>query len=151
MFILPVMQTAIFCLAIGHDPTSLQIAVVNEELNPNQGRTCSYKTDCSHSMLSCRFLRSINNESIIQVICSLSLLDDSSSKYYSLFIAQVPYSNYDEAIDATQNGKLKGVIHFGKNFTNDLKAREIEGPNAANETIIGSLINVYLDRTSKLH
>ena len=68
MLTTPPMMASFFALAIGHDPVLLKMAVVNEELDASLGRNCSfYATDCSHSMLSCRFLRSINNESIIQV------------------------------------------------------------------------------------
>jgi len=67
IFILPVAQAILFCLAIGHDPKSLKLAVVNEELDPSQGRICSYNSSCVYSMLSCRFLRFISNETIVQV------------------------------------------------------------------------------------
>ena len=67
VFVLPVMQAIIFCLAIGHEPKFLKIAVVNEESDPNIGRICSYSTECSDTMLSCRFLRFISNATVIQV------------------------------------------------------------------------------------
>jgi len=70
------------------------------------------------------------------------------SQLIYLLTVQVPYSNYDDAVEATKNGKLTGVIHFGKNFSSDLRAREMDGSDVANETIFGSLINVHLDRTS---
>ena len=69
VFLLPVIQAILFCMAIGHDPTSLKLAVVNEELDASQGREyCNYTTACTYSMYSCRFLRFINNETISQVI-----------------------------------------------------------------------------------
>ena len=68
VFLLPVIQAILFCMAIGHDPTSLKLAVVNEELDASQGREyCNYTTACTYSMYSCRYLRFINNETIIQV------------------------------------------------------------------------------------
>ena len=68
MLAVPPILASFFALAIGHDPNSLKMAVVNDELDASLGRNCSYyATDCSHSMLSCLFLRFINNESVIQV------------------------------------------------------------------------------------
>ena len=67
IFLGPVIQAVLFCLAIGQDPTSLKIAVVNEEIDPSQGRVCTYNSSCIHHMLSCRFLRFVSNETIIQV------------------------------------------------------------------------------------
>lgn len=61
------MQAIIFCLAIGHEPASLKMGVVNEEVDSSAGRVCSYTTDCSRSMLSCRFLRFISNYTVVQV------------------------------------------------------------------------------------
>ena len=52
-------------------------------------------------------------------------------------------------MQATKNGQLKGVIHFAKNFTADLRARQEAGNGADNATIIGSLISVHVDRTSE--
>ena len=33
IFALPVMQVILFCLAIGRDPTGLNLAIVNHEMN----------------------------------------------------------------------------------------------------------------------
>lgn len=33
IFVLPVMQVILFCLAIGRNPTGLRLAVVNKEMN----------------------------------------------------------------------------------------------------------------------
>jgi hypothetical protein len=58
--------------------SALKMAIVNEEIDVNQGRLCSNATDCAYSMLSCRYLRYINNN-IIQV--------DSFLLRFSLLIA----------------------------------------------------------------
>lgn len=68
VFLMPGLQSTLFCLAIGRDPTSLKMAIVNEELNPSIGRVCNYTTDCTYSMFSCRYLRYLDNATIIQVI-----------------------------------------------------------------------------------
>lgn len=67
VFLLPALQATIFCLAIGKDPTFLKMAIVNDELDPSEGRVCNYTTDCSYFMYSCRYLRFIDNDTIIQV------------------------------------------------------------------------------------
>ena len=66
IFLLPAAQAILFCLAIGRDPTFLKLAVVNDELDPSEGRVCNYTEECAYSMLSCRFLRHIDNSTIVQ-------------------------------------------------------------------------------------
>jgi hypothetical protein len=66
LYFLPAFQATVFNVTLGHEPTGLKMAIVNDELNPSQGRFCNYSTDCSYSMLSCRYLRYIKNN-IIQV------------------------------------------------------------------------------------
>ena len=67
IFLLPAAQAILFCLAIGRDPSFLKMAIVNDELDPSQGRVCNYTTDCTYSMFSCRYLRFIDNTTIVQV------------------------------------------------------------------------------------
>ena len=67
IFLLPAAQAILFCLAIGRDPSFLKMAIVNDELDPSQGRICNYTTDCTYSMFSCRYLRFIDNTTIVQV------------------------------------------------------------------------------------
>lgn len=52
-------------------------------------------------------------------------------------------------MEALQNGYLSGVVHIGENFTDELKVRELDGPNVDISTIIGSQINVHLDWSSE--
>ena len=150
-------------MAIGHDPTSLKLAVVNEELNPSQGRVCNYTTACTYSMYSCRYLRFINNETIIQVLyilcvqyernlshsCSICLhvvcyaIVQTNEKY------QVPFTNHSLAIEAAQRGDVWGVIHFTHNFTDEYISRENLGNGADLQTVIGSQIGVSLDWSSE--
>jgi hypothetical protein len=66
IYFMPAFQAIVFNVTLGHEPTGLKMAIVNEEINPNQGRICNYSTDCSYSMLSCRFLRYIK-DNIVQV------------------------------------------------------------------------------------
>ena len=127
IFLLPAAQAILFCLAIGRDPTFLKLAIVNDELDPSQGRVCNYTTTCTYSMFSCRYLRHIDNTTIVQI----------------------PYSNYEDALRATQHGEVWGVVHFPQNFTDELVVRQLDGSDATNETILGSQIGVKLDWSSK--
>ncbi|EFX61237.1 ABC protein, subfamily ABCH, partial [Daphnia pulex] len=71
-FFVPAIQTFIFNLCIGQDMTGLRMAIVNEEIDVNQGRLCNNATDCSYFMLSCRYLRNIK-DNIIQTYYKHSL------------------------------------------------------------------------------
>jgi len=67
-FFLPAIQTVLFNVTLGGEPSYLKMAIVNEELDLSQGRVCINNTmDCAYSMLSCRYLQYIN-DNIIQVI-----------------------------------------------------------------------------------
>ncbi|XP_046646482.1 ABC transporter G family member 20-like isoform X3 [Daphnia pulicaria] len=123
IFLLPAAQAILFCLAIGRDPSFLKMAIVNDELDPSQGRICNYTTDCSYSMFSCRYLRFIDNTTIVQV----------------------PFKSLSDAIDATKRGEVWGVVHFGQNFTDELVVRQADGNHADNETILASRIAITLD------
>ena len=71
IFLLPAAQSIVFCVGIGHEPHELKLAVINDELiDPvSQQHTlpCQYLTDCTYSMFSCRLLRYLDNETIVQV------------------------------------------------------------------------------------
>lgn len=66
---LPVAQIILFCLAIGHDPTGLPIAVSNHELS--QGllaqQECPIYEGCNYTLLSCRYLEFLKNRSVVVV------------------------------------------------------------------------------------
>lgn len=128
VFLLPALQAILFCLAIGRDPTFLKVAVVNEELDLIEGRVCNYSADCSYSMSSCRYLRHLSNETILQV----------------------PYGSHAEALEATRRGEVWGVIRFGQNFTEELMLRQADGLHADNATLVASSIGVNLDWSSTL-
>lgn len=54
------------------------------------------------------------------------------------------------AIEATRNGEVWGVVHFGKNFTDEIIVRQSDGSASSNETVIGSRIGVTMDFSSEL-
>lgn len=147
IFILPALQAILFCLAIGREPTFLKVAIVNEELDPSQGRVCNYTNDCTYSMFSCRYLRHLDNTTVVQVYSHNSLMGFLFLNFF--FFSKVPYTNYTEALEATRRGDVWGVIHFGQNFTDELVVRQSDGNAADNETILASQIGVSLDWSSK--
>lgn len=66
---LPVAQIILFCLAIGHDPTGLPIAVSNHELSPGllAQQECPIYDGCNYTLLSCRYLSYLQNRSVVVV------------------------------------------------------------------------------------
>lgn len=129
IFVLPVMQVILFCLAIGRDPTGLRLAIANMEMNDTIVRItiilfcfififkkieclsnlpsvsivkqhCPYKKDCSFENLSCRYLSHLNSTII---------------KEY--------YPDAESAIEAVRVGHAWGAIYFTENFTDALVAR----------------------------
>lgn len=73
IFALPVMQVILFCLAIGRDPTGLHLAIVNGEMNWTS-MSCPVAEGCSYKTLSCRYLKALPNDTIIQVLQHISYL-----------------------------------------------------------------------------
>nr|QBM06389.1 ATP-binding cassette sub-family H-like protein 1 [Daphnia magna] len=127
VFLLPANQVILSCLCIGGDLSFLKLAIVNDELDPSQGRVCNYTTTCTYSMFSCRYLRFIENTTIIQV----------------------PFQSVAEALDATKRGNVWGVVHFGKDFTDELVVRQADGNYADNETIRASRVAITLDESNQ--
>lgn len=53
------------------------------------------------------------------------------------------------AIEATRNGEVWGVVHFGRNFTDEIIVRQSDGSASSNETVVGSRIGVTMDFSSE--
>ena len=67
IFVLPMMQVVLFCLAIGRDPEDLELAIVNPEMNFTSRECLFNRTECSFENLSCRYLDFLNKERIEKV------------------------------------------------------------------------------------
>ncbi|KAI9558715.1 ABC protein [Daphnia sinensis] len=126
IYFLPAFQATIFNVTLGHEPKNLKMAIVNDEVNSRQGQICNYTTDCSYSMLSCRYLRYVNKK-----------------------IIQVPFENISDALEAGKNGHVWGVVHFGHNFTEEFELRQMEGDSATMENIMRSRISVNMDSSNQ--
>ncbi|XP_057368473.1 ABC transporter G family member 20-like [Daphnia carinata] len=124
IYLIPAFQAIVFNVTLGHEPTGLKIAIVNDELS--SGDTCNYTTACSYSMLSCRYLRYIKSN-----------------------IIQMPYGSISDALEAGKNGQVWGVIHFGHNFTQEFEIRQSVGDSASLENIIRSRISVNMDSSNQ--
>ncbi|XP_057369451.1 ABC transporter G family member 23-like [Daphnia carinata] len=122
-FLMTVFQTAVSSIALGNEPIDLRMAIVNDELDPGLGRVCTNATDCEYSMLSCRYLRYINDK-----------------------IIQVPYENISDAMEAGRRGHVWGVVHFGRNFTEEFEKKDWA---VDLESIIGRRINVHMDTSNQ--
>lgn len=71
LFLLPLVQTYFFNLAIGHDPKGLYIAVVNEEIQQRQSGECKpeYYKGCfldnpQDVMMSCAYVEQMKTKSM---------------------------------------------------------------------------------------
>lgn len=126
IFALPVMQVILFCLAIGRDPTGLHLAIVNHELNGTD-QVCEPASGCSFTLLSCRYLQHLKNDTLIKV----------------------NYPDPDSALEAVRLGEAWGALYFTENFTDALVARMALGRDADEETLDQSEIQVWLDMSNQ--
>lgn len=125
IFVLPVMQVILFCLAIGRDPTGLRIAVVNEDVRIIDGN-CPYNHTCSMKNLSCRYLDNLSDHMI---------------KEY--------YADLSSALDAVRQGEAWGALYFNENYTDSLVARLALADTADEETVTSSEVQVWLDMSNQ--
>ncbi|KAM3959841.1 LOW QUALITY PROTEIN: ABC transporter oskyddad [Aphomia sociella] len=133
---LPVIQMTLFCLAVGHYPVGLPVAVVDYETNNNM-TLCDYNKDvCPQNketyewnitLFSCRYL------------------DFLKKKQSNL----IYYQTEEEAMNAARRGKARVVIVIPKNFTESLQDRMTDPRNTDTYTIQSSVIDVHLDDTNK--
>jgi len=172
-FIIPTVQVALFCLAIGRDPKHMTLAVVNEEALG--AASCAHTTGCitgapvangdnfggdfddfssfggsadldaDRKNLSCRFLSHVNPE----------------------IVEPVGFSSLESALESVRSGNHWGVLHFMPNFSSALYDRlfgavekavdnAISGETSAtdafaisNATLRESEVHVYLDMTNQ--
>ncbi|BES96859.1 ABC-2 type transporter [Nesidiocoris tenuis] len=122
---MPIFQTTFFCLAIGHDPAGLKLAVVNNE-RPGMV-SCEYNQSCYTDDLGCRYL------------------DHLATRKHDL----IPYDSYDEALYALKKGWAWGIVDIPYNFSSYLTERLEMGKNADDVAVNGSDIDIQLDMSNK--
>ncbi|XP_059481223.1 ABC transporter G family member 20-like [Neocloeon triangulifer] len=125
LIMFPILQLLIFVYAVGHEPRSLHLAVVNEELSLDNVTKCFELAEpgCDPPNLSCRFLNEINPEHIIPKF----------------------YDTWNDSLEAVRTGKVWGAMHIGSNFTEALKERREVWQEVSDELIEDSEIAVSLD------
>jgi hypothetical protein len=148
---LPVAQIILFCLAIGHDPTGLPIAVTNHELPDNllAQQECPIYDGCNYTLLSCRYLDYLKNRSVV-VVNKLPLF----SIYILMNVApmfQTHFGTDEEAYESVRRGKAWGALIFSSNYSESLVDRTEYGQNVPDSVLDAAELNVKLDMSSEFH
>lgn len=129
---LPVAQIIIFCLAIGHDPTGLRIAVANNELSSDMilHQECPVYSGCNFTYMSCRYLMYLKNNK-------------------SMVLTQ--FKTDEDAYEQVRRGLAWGSMVFTSNYSEALKERSEEGRFASDEDLAAAEIEVRLDMSGMRH
>jgi len=130
----PIFQLVCFYVAVGGNPIGLNIAIVDDEVTSYKDCTNSslittyvHDSTCDLHKVSCRFINQIN--------------DSVAIKHF--------YSSFDEAYADAKKGKVMGVIHFAKNFTESLTNLRDDGRNANEGSFRSSEIKIYMDKSDQ--
>lgn len=132
---LPVSQMIFFCIAIGHYPVGLPIAVVNYEVNSTEP-LCPYNNTCPQnqqtyewhlSRFSCMYLHYLSKR--------------QSNLIY--------YPNKDFAMEEAAHGKARTVLVFPANFSESLQMRMTDPRHANRWVIKNSDMEAHMDETDK--
>jgi hypothetical protein len=147
---LPVCQIILFCLAIGHDPTGLNIAVANHELSEAQlsEQNCPIYSGCNYTLLSCRYLEFLKNRSVV-VVSRVACEEICIIMRLNFVISQQFFGTEEEAREVVRRGKAWGALSFAHNYTDSLVERTDFGQNAPDYILESAELNVNLDMSSK--
>ncbi|KAL9896184.1 ABC transporter oskyddad isoform 1-T2 [Glossina fuscipes fuscipes] len=127
---LPILQTFLFCYAIGHDPTGLKLAVANYEMNEEMisKQYCPSIAGCNQTQLSCRYLDMlVRNRSMVMIFTHTD----------------------DEATDLVRQGKAWGTLTIANNFTESLTNRIESGRYVDDGTLDASELKLRLDMSDQ--
>ena len=131
IFLLPAIQTILYCVAIGNDPKSLPFGIVNyevhEDFTPNEN--CLFVSGCDFNNLPCRLTNYFENTKTFDL------------KYYE---------NEESAYQDTKDTKIWGYISFHKNYSEALFNRILSQTELNDETRIQSTTQVELIRILKI-
>ncbi|XP_028028239.1 ABC transporter G family member 23 [Bombyx mandarina] len=133
---LPISQMVLFCLAIGHYPVGLPIAVVNYE---------SHSSDplCYYDQKKCPQDRSTYDWHLTNFSCRY--LDFLSKRQSNLIL----YPNTEEAMSEAAHGKARVVLVFPANFSTCLQERITNPRRTDDYTIMNSDVEIHMDNTDK--
>ncbi|XP_050685134.1 ABC transporter G family member 20-like [Leptidea sinapis] len=132
----PIIQCVAFFTAVGHDPSDLNLAVVNDEISgiPNGIQMCMNNSlssvtinedlTCDYHMLSCWFLNEMEKR--------------------NLFIKY--YNTTEAAKSAVATRTIYGALYFPRNFSTALGQRATDG-YVEDDVVDDSTISIWLDMT----
>ncbi|CAH0597662.1 unnamed protein product [Chrysodeixis includens] len=133
---LPVSQMIFFCLAIGHYPVGLPIAVVNYEVD-SMNALCDYeKTSCPQDPNTYEW-------NLTRFSCQY--LDFLSNRQSNL----VRYPSKELAMAEAARGKARAVLVFHSNFSESLMQRITDPRHVTNWTVKNSDMEAHMDVTDK--
>ena len=123
IFVLPVIQTVLYCIAIGNDPKSLPIGIVNSEVHNvfTLRQNCLFQSGCNLNNLSCRLTNYFVDSKTFDV------------RYYL---------NEESAFQETKDTKIWGYLSFHKNYSKALFNRILSPMESNDETRIQSTTQV---------
>ncbi|XP_026729160.1 ABC transporter G family member 20 [Trichoplusia ni] len=133
---LPVSQMIFFCLAIGHYPVGLPIAVVNYEVN-STNPLCEYNKDV------CPQDPNTYEWNLTRFSCEY--LDFLSTRQSNL----ITYPSKELAMAEAEKGKARAVLVFHSNFSESLMQRITDPRHVTNWTVKHSDMEAHMDVTDK--
>ncbi|KAG6451240.1 ABC transporter G family member 20 isoform X2 [Manduca sexta] len=132
---LPVSQMVFFCLAIGHYPVGLPIAVVNYESNSTTP-LCPYEKTCPQDLATYEW-------NLTDFSCVY--LEFLSKRQDNLIL----YPTKEAAMYDASHGKARAVLVFHSNFSTCLQDRITDPRRADLYTVKNSDIEAHMDDTDK--
>ncbi|KAJ0170715.1 hypothetical protein K1T71_013487, partial [Dendrolimus kikuchii] len=132
---LPLSQMVLFCLAIGHYPVGLPIAVVNHEVNSTKV-LCDYQKTCPQDPNTYEW--SLKNFSCLY-------LEYLSKRQNNL----IHYSSKSVAMAEAERGKARVVLVFPANFSTCLENRVTDPRGMDSYSMKNSEIEAHVDETDK--
>ncbi|KAL1456862.1 hypothetical protein WDU94_001552 [Cyamophila willieti] len=127
MLFLPIVICVFFNLAIGHDPTNLTVAYVNEE---------------SYSCYNVTYKGCALTE---RIYASCQVLDEMREKTFNL----VQFNSTEDAQLAMFHNHVWGVIYFAPNYTQSVVNRINMGQHTKAGTLDSGAISFWIDKSDK--
>lgn len=135
---LPLSQIILFCLAIGHFPRDIPIAVVDHEIDDK-----NMTLPCFYDSKNCPMNPETYEWNVTRFSCQY--LDHLSRRQANL----IPFKTIEEAKYAAYRGLARAVLVFPSNFSSSLQERLQNAQRATDWAIKNSDIEVHLDDTDK--
>ena len=119
-----------------------------------ENKSCPVDDGCSYSFYSCRYLKFLDNKTMIKVSSKmlhsiLNLILFKINIEWRFKFLQDYYPDPESAMEAVRRGQAWGTLYFTENFTDALVARIGIGRDSDEETLDQSEIRVWLDMSSK--